>query len=66
MEQSNESNTANVEEYKCDLCGETFNTATELEEHKHRHGRPALGHDDDQREVRGDIGAAGLPTSPIR
>ncbi len=66
MEQPTVDTAANVEEYRCDLCGEIFSTATELEEHKHRHGRPALGHDDEQREVRGDIGAAGLPTSPIR
>lgn len=54
-----------VSEFICDICGEEFDTVTELEEHKLRHGRPALGLADEEREIRGDIGAAGLPTSPV-
>lgn len=55
-----------TEEFSCDSCGEQFGTVSELEEHKRRHGRPGLRLHDEEREFRGDIGAAGLPTSPIR
>lgn len=54
-----------TEEFKCDICGEEFGTVSELESHKYRHGHPALGRVDQEHEMRGDMGAAGLPTSPM-
>ena len=57
--------TIKTEEFKCDVCGEEFGTISELESHKYRHGHPALGRVDQEHETRGDIGAAGLPTSPM-
>ncbi len=53
------------EEFSCDVCGEKFKSVTELTEHKTRHGRPGLGLRDEQSSMRGDIGAAGMPGSPI-
>jgi hypothetical protein len=52
-------------EFICDICGEQFDTVSELEVHKRRHSRPGRGLEEEEREIRGDIGAAGLPTSPI-
>jgi hypothetical protein len=49
-------------EFTCDICGDKFASATELDEHVKTHRRPASGMEN---ENRGDIGAAGLPTSPI-
>ncbi len=54
-----------TEEFTCDMCGEKFETISSLEEHKLRHGRPGRGLSDTQSEMRGDIGAAGMPGSPI-
>ncbi|MDP4220795.1 MAG: C2H2-type zinc finger protein [Bacteroidota bacterium] len=53
-----------TEEFVCDICGEKFNSISKLEDHKLRHSRPGLRLDDEERQMRGDIGAAGLPTSP--
>jgi hypothetical protein len=55
-----------TEKFTCDICGEEFDTVTKLEEHKVRHGRPARGLEDEERMLRGDIGAAGMPTSPVQ
>ena len=53
------------DKFTCDMCGEEFVTVSELEDHKRRHDHIRLSSEDEQREFRGDIGAAGLPTSPI-
>ena len=58
--------TSRTEEFTCDICGERFNTLSKLSEHKHRHGRPELGLKDEQKQMRGDIGAAGMPASPVQ
>jgi len=66
MEKRENNNTrSETEEFSCDICGEKFGTVSGLEEHKRRHGRPGLRLDDEQREMRGDIGAGSLPGSPI-
>ncbi len=54
-----------TEEFTCDLCGEKFGAVSDLEQHKLRHGRPSLGLRDEQSAMRGDIGAAGMPGSPL-
>ncbi|MEP7235066.1 MAG: C2H2-type zinc finger protein [Ignavibacteriota bacterium] len=54
-----------TEEFRCDVCGEQFDTLSSLDSHKTRHNRPSSGLADTQREIRGDIGAAGMPTSPL-
>jgi hypothetical protein len=51
------------EGFVCDVCGDTFDSISALEDHKHDHLHPLRSHDDD-RYSRGDIGAAGLPTAP--
>ena len=53
-------------DFICDICGEEFDTLSDLEAHKVRHGRPGRKLEDEEREMRGDIGAAGLPTSPVQ
>jgi hypothetical protein len=53
------------EEFTCDICGETFASLSALEDHKLRHRRPDSGLRDTQSEMRGDIGAAGMPASPL-
>ena len=55
-----------TEEFTCDICGEEFNSVSKLEEHKLRHSRPGKGLEDEERMMRGDIGAAGMPTSPVQ
>ena len=57
--------TSVTDKFICDLCSEEFDSVTALEDHKLRHGRPGRVHEDSERSLRGDIGAAGLPTSPI-
>lgn len=57
--------TTEAEEFTCDICGKNFDSVSSLTAHKLRHGRPALGLKDEERQIRGDIGAAGLPTSPL-
>jgi hypothetical protein len=52
--------------FTCDICGEEFDTIIKLEEHKMRHAHRKLGLEDEQREFRGDIGVAGMPTSPVQ
>jgi len=54
-----------TDRFICDICGKEFDSVTTLEQHKIRHNRPGLGLEDSQREMRGDIGAAGMPGSPI-
>jgi hypothetical protein len=55
---------SNQEEFQCDLCDASFDSISELEEHKaiyhHTSGRPSPT---ENREYQRDIGAAGLPTS---
>jgi hypothetical protein len=54
------------EDFICDLCGKEFNSVSDLDEHKAEHRRHALAHDEKQRDIRRDIGAAGLPGSPLQ
>ena len=55
-----------IERFTCDICGEEFQTVSQMEEHKLRHASPRRGLEDEERRIRGDIGAAGLPTSPVQ
>lgn len=52
-------------EFICDICGEMFETVSELEEHKLEHLRPSKNEDEDDRDIRDNIGAAGLPGAPV-
>jgi hypothetical protein len=53
------------DKFQCDLCGESFDTVSELEAHKsEKHHIPSRPTPTENREVQRDIGAAGLPTSP--
>jgi hypothetical protein len=54
------------ERYVCDICGEEFETLSDLEEHKREHLEPVHETLARASDIRGDIGAAGLPTSPIQ
>jgi hypothetical protein len=54
-----------TEEFTCDICGKNFDSVSSLTAHKLRHSRPALGLKDEESQMRGDIGAAGLPTSAV-
>jgi hypothetical protein len=49
----------------CDLCGEEFDSLSDLEEHKLNHLRPAKTEDEDDSDLRQNIGAAGLPGAPV-
>ena len=53
------------EEFICDLCGEEFDSISELDKHKRQHLHPTLTEDENDRDLRRDIGAPGLPTSPV-
>jgi hypothetical protein len=53
------------ERYICDLCGEEFETPSDFEQHKREHVEPVHEAMSRASEIRGDIGAAGLPTSPV-
>jgi hypothetical protein len=57
--------TTSPENFTCDLCREEFDSASELQSHKQDHLRPAKTQDEDDRDIRRDIGAPGLPTSPV-
>jgi hypothetical protein len=53
------------ESFICDICGREYETVSDLEDHKEsEHLRHAEARDEEQQEIRRDIGAAGLPTSP--
>ncbi len=51
------------EEFRCDLCGEEFDSLSELEDHKKSHKRRPLH--EESHDIDRDIGAPGLPTAPI-
>jgi hypothetical protein len=54
------------EDFICDVCGREFGTVSELEDHKESgHLRHAHERDEEQQRIRRDIGAAGLPGSPL-
>ena len=53
------------EEFACDLCGDKFDSISELAEHKQQHMHPTVTEDENDRDLRRDIGAPGLPTSPV-
>ena len=54
------------DKFICDLCGKEFDSASEHEEHLAQHTHPARAEREEISDIRGDIGAAGLPTSPIQ
>ena len=54
-----------TEGFVCDICEARFGTLSELQEHKRGHADPINEFRQEQNEMRGDIGAAGLPTSPL-
>jgi hypothetical protein len=58
-------NTTMIDEFECDLCGESFDSVSDLEDHKRdNHQRPSLRTETENWNVQGDIGAAGLPGAP--
>jgi uncharacterized Zn-finger protein len=65
MEKASKNHAILMEEtFICDICGKEFDSISSLQGHKRRHNSPVQNTEDSQREIRGDIGAAGLPTSP--
>ncbi len=55
----------NAGDWECDLCGATFDSVNELEDHKRNfHERPSRHAREENRDVQRDIGAAGLPGAP--
>ncbi|MDP4199455.1 MAG: hypothetical protein Q8922_02770 [Bacteroidota bacterium] len=52
-------------EFQCDICGAEYDSITDLERHKHEHARIARTEEEDQQTIHRDIGAAGMPTSPL-
>jgi hypothetical protein len=58
-------NTTMIDEFECDLCSETFDSVSALEEHKQEyHQRPSHQSLTENWDVQRDIGAAGLPGAP--
>jgi len=57
-------NTSDTTKHVCDVCGEEFDSITDLELHRTDHLEPEASEVEHQQTVRGDIGAAGMPTSP--
>jgi len=54
-----------MDEFECDICGATFDSISDLEEHKRdNHQRPSLRTDTENWNSQSDIGAAGLPGAP--
>jgi hypothetical protein len=58
------SETNSTTKHTCDICGEEFDSITDLELHRTDHLQPEESEVEHQQEIRGDIGAAGMPTSP--
>ena len=57
--------TALLDEFVCDLCGETFDSVTDLNEHKRDyHERPSRVSREENRDTQRDIGEPGLPGAP--
>ncbi|HEY3875862.1 MAG TPA: hypothetical protein VGM92_10320 [Candidatus Kapabacteria bacterium] len=55
------------DEFTCDLCGESFTSVSDLNEHKHDyHERPSRQAQEENRDTQRDIGEPGLPTAPQR
>ena len=53
------------DKFKCDLCGETFGSVSDLEEHKRdEHELPSHIRETENWDVQRDIGEAGLPGAP--
>ena len=52
------------DKFNCDICGEEFTSIVELTEHKLHHERPLVESMASRSTIDGDIGMAGLPTSP--
>jgi hypothetical protein len=52
-------------EFQCDLCGEYFDSVTDLNKHKEGyHLRPGHQTRTENLDIQRDIGAAGLPGAP--
>jgi hypothetical protein len=52
-------------EFQCDLCGEYFDSVTDLNKHKEGyHERPGRQTRTENLDIQRDIGAAGLPGAP--
>ena len=58
------SKNSNASKHVCDICGEEFDSISELELHRTDHIEPETSDVEEQQDIRGDIGAAGMPTSP--
>jgi hypothetical protein len=56
---------ADPEQFICDICGAELDSVSDLEEHKEEHLFRGRTRDEEQQEIRRDIGAAGLPGSPL-
>lgn len=54
------------QEFICDLCGAELDSVSDLEAHKADHVLRGRSRDEEQQQIRGDIGAAGLPGSPLQ
>ncbi len=52
--------------FVCDICGTEYDSVNDLDEHKQEHSRRVKAEENDQQNIREDIGAAGMPTSPVR
>jgi hypothetical protein len=52
--------------FVCDICGAGYDSVTDLDEHKQNHSRVVRTEENDQQNIREDIGAAGMPTAPVR
>jgi hypothetical protein len=53
------------EEFVCDICGAELDSVSDLNEHKEEHMLRGRSRDEEQQNIRGDIGAAGLPGNPL-
>ncbi|MFI5200968.1 MAG: C2H2-type zinc finger protein [Candidatus Kapaibacterium sp.] len=53
------------DEFECDICGETFDSVSDLEEHKRdEHELPSHIRETENWDTQRDIGEAGLPGAP--
>jgi hypothetical protein len=56
---------ASPQEFECDLCGESFDSISDLEEHKRdEHELPLHSRKTENWDTQRDLGEAGLPGAP--